>query len=203
MILRNSFKTIIISFMIFSGILISPWIENVKSNDCGDPPSWPVISGYIGWNNWYISYVVVTFVGIINNTFYRIDEGNWTKYITYFSIKTEGIHLLEWACDSNLSEIYSMNIMIDFSPPTAQITMHKISLLTWKAVFDVYDEISGINKVWFEWTNSTDTEPPYEFIWHGSWWWISFWSFIYTLFLGYNTDYPFDAWDNAGNHILF
>ncbi len=182
-------------------------VETVQGCACGDPPCWPVIYGEPGWNNWYTSYVGVYFYGSVNNTFYRIDGGNWTKYISYFIIETEGIHPLEWACDSNLSEIYSMEIKIDISPPYSQVRMQKVRLFTWKAVFDVYDEISGINKVWFEWTNSTDAEPPYEFIWHGCWWWIWFWDSIYTLLFGLPPQTPtnglYDVWDNAGNHLEY
>ena len=36
-------------------------IENVQGCGCDDPQRWPEISGSMGQNNWYVSYVNVTF----------------------------------------------------------------------------------------------------------------------------------------------
>jgi hypothetical protein len=178
-------------------------IENVQSCNCGDPPCWPEISGTMGDNNWYVSDVVITFNGTLNYTYYRINGGNWTEYKTPFTLWMNGIHLLEWTCDSNISNIYSVKIKIDtITPQMSYPILKRIGLFTWQYSINVSDDyfgvnVSGVNRVWCWYSNSFDTEPPYEFIWKGCWWleWL-FNLFHNTIFLKFN------AWDNAGNHLI-
>jgi hypothetical protein len=88
-------------------------IENVQSCDCDDPPCWVELSGVMGNNNWYVSDVYVGFNGSFYEINYRIDGGSWQTYTAPFSLTTEGIHLFEWYCDDNMSNIGSIEIKID------------------------------------------------------------------------------------------
>jgi hypothetical protein len=76
-------------------------IESAQSCGCGDPPCWPELKGTMGDNNWYISGVSVRFDGSASSVAYRIDGGSWLTYTAEFALSTDGIHLLEWACDFN------------------------------------------------------------------------------------------------------
>jgi hypothetical protein len=149
----------------------------------------------MGEDNWYVSYVTVTFKGTINSTFYRINGGNWIQYSEPFELISQGIHLLEWTCDSNLSDIYSVEIKIDTATPTfSQYKVRWIGLFKWQFSVNASDDTSGVNRVWFLITDSIDTEPPYQVNWKGCYWltWLSMIGQIY---------FPVMVWDNAGNYI--
>jgi len=128
-------------------------IENAQSCGCGDPPCWPVLSGTMGDNNWYVSSVSVWFNGSYNGIAYRIDGGSWQTYTEEFSISTDGIHLLEWACDFNISNIYSVEIKIDRTKPIGWM------MYTWEGnrwvgytlIYQLFanDTMSGMNRAEF------------------------------------------------------
>jgi len=172
-------------------------IENVNSCNCSDPPCWPELSGKMGENNWYVSTVKVTFNGTLNNTYYRINGSNWIKYTEPFELIPQGIHLLEWTCDSNMSNISSLEIKIDWlSPIASNITSKRLGLFKWQFDINVSDEFSGVNRVRFFIDGSIDTEPPYQLIWKGCL--LLFW--LKCLFdLLYRYSHTWNAWDNAGN----
>jgi len=171
-------------------------IENVQGCGCDDPQRWPEISGSMGQNNWYVSYVNVTFNEIFN-IYYRINESNWIIYTEPFTIKTQGIHLLEWANDTNSSNIYSLEIKIDWSSPLlSNYTSKRIGLFKWQFGVNATDGVSGINRVQFPLWNfghNIDTEPPYQFVWRGCMILFSLSQLITHNYFWWN------AWDNAGN----
>jgi len=187
-----------IDFLVLSPSSNVTGIESKQS--CGNPPCWPELSGEIGWNNWYVTKVQVTFNGTVNELLYRINGNNWTKYSEPFIIKTEGIHLLEWTWDSGMSNVSSLEIKIDLSPPVlSNETVRRIGLFKWQFDINATDEVSGVNKVYCDWTPTIyDTEPPYQFIYFGFYWWVIF---INSIFSPWNLYMTFDAWDNAGNSL--
>jgi len=173
-------------------------IESPQSCNCCDPPCWPELLGTMGWDNWYTTQVIVTFNGTYDELFYRINGSNWTSYIEPFKMKIQGIHLLEWTCDSNMSNISSLEIKIDFTEPIlSNETVKRIGLIKWQFSVNATDEISGVNKVMCGWVPEYyDTEPPYQFTYIG----------FYRLHMLLNLIFPwswtywtFLAWDNAGN----
>jgi len=177
-------------------------IESSQGCGCRDPPCWPELSGTMGENNWYVSDVQITFNGSLNNTFYRINGGNWTEYNTPFTLWMNGIHLLEWICDSNMSNVHSIEIKIDTIPPQMSYPILKrVGFFKWQYSINVSDDffnvnVSGVNRVWCWYSDSFDTEPPYEFIWRGCWLIEVLYSLFHpAIFLKFN------AWDNAGNHL--
>ena len=172
-------------------------IENVKGCDCGDPPCWPELSGIMGDNNWYVSIVVVTFKGTLNYTSYRINGSNWINYEVPFTLISQGIHLLEWTCDSNMSNISSIEIKIDWYPPIlSNMTYKWIGLFKCQYNINASDEFSGVNYVEFPF-GPIDTEPPYQAIRKGG---RLYWRLImaFEAFHGFSS---WNAWDNAGNSI--
>ena len=177
-------------------------IENVKSCDCGDPPCWPEFKGGMGDNNWYVTQVMVSFNGTYNYVNYRINGGIWTEYINPFVLFYDGIYLLEWVCDSNMSDIYSVEIKIDQSSPyaTEPLKIRWVGFRKWQFTANVSDDMSGVNRVVFYIANFTDTEPPYQVTWTGFLWWRSLIKFIYSLLGGW-IGYEVDVFDNAGNGL--
>ena len=167
--------------------------------------SYPEFDGKLGENGWYVSSVLVTFAGSVNETYYRINETYWTKYTVPFTLSAQGIHLLEWTCDANKSEIYSVNLKIDsVGPSYTEITVKWVGMFKWQISIDVTDETSGVNRVWFNVTNYTDTEPPWQTIYRGCWWLRSLyslylWIFNRDLYDQYMFTPKLNAWDSAGN----
>lgn len=73
-------------------------------------------------------------------------------------------------------------------------------MLQWLISINASDEISGVNAVQFDIANFIDTEPPYEVIWWGCMWLHNIKSIIFRILFGV-IGWPYDTWDNAGNHI--
>jgi hypothetical protein len=173
---------------------------NSQSCDCGDPPCWPELSGRMGENNWYVSYVTVTFNDSFYHISYRINGSNWINYTKPFTLKTQGIHLLEWTCDSNMSNISSLEIKIDLDPPIlSNYTSKQIGLFRWQFSVEAFDEFSGVNRVWCFWgfPHNYDTEPPYQFISIG---FLRIVSLLLSLLTPWVLYMTVNAWDNAGNY---
>ena len=172
-------------------------VESVNNCNCNDPPCWPDLSGTMGENNWYISVVKVMFNGTLNEICYRINGTDWINYSEPFTLKTQGIHTLEWACDSNTSNISSLEIKIDWTRPfLSNYTSKRIGLFKWQLSVNATDEVSGVNRVEFPLWNfghNIDTEPPYQFIWWGC-------MILFSLIQMMTHDYFWwNTWDNAGN----
>jgi hypothetical protein len=198
--------TAIIALFIFINII--PLIENVQSYKCSDPPCWPEISGAMGENNWYIFVVNVSFNGTYDFIYYRIDGADWINYTKPFILVTNGIHLLEWTCDSNMSDIYSVEIKIDMSSPIIlSLERKRIGLFTWQINVNASDEISGVNRVEFRFVHYIDTEPPYikyfidtELPYQAI---VRGFRLINYFFLSvFEPELPIEVWDNAGNSLV-
>jgi hypothetical protein len=128
-------------------------VETVQGCDCDDPPCWVELSGVMGNNNWYVSDVYVGFNGSFYEINYRIDGGSWQTYTAPFSLTTEGIHLFEWYCDDNMSNIGSIEIKIDKTAPLISIN-YSIWRKYWKGYLYTYniealDKMSGMNRTEF------------------------------------------------------
>ena len=129
-------------------------VETVQGCDCGDPPCWPVLGGTMGDNDWYVSSVNIGFTGgPVIQVQYRIDGGTWQTYSAPFMLTFDGKHLLEWTCDSNMSEIYSIEIKIDKTPPVVSVN-YTWERKYWKGYIYIYsveafDTTSGMNRTEF------------------------------------------------------
>ena len=129
-------------------------IENVQGCGCGDPPCWPVLSGTMGDNNWYVSSVTIVFTGgPVFQVSYQIDGGVWNTYTAPFGLTNDGIHLFEWKCASNTSDIYSIEIKIDKTKPLIEINWTGIRK-PWRYYEFIYyatcsDGMSGMNGIEF------------------------------------------------------
>jgi len=159
-----------------------------------DGYSYPVLTGTLGDNGWYVSSVGVIFVGPSQKIDYRIDGSSWITYTAWFALTTEGIHVLEWTCDSNMS-VYSLTIKIDKSTPYfSDYKARWIGLFKWRISVNAFDDVSGVNGVLFFLTNTTDTKPPYQVIYRGCYW--------YNLLLWFGKIFfAIEVWDNAGNYL--
>ncbi|MBN1860498.1 MAG: hypothetical protein JW840_03455 [Candidatus Thermoplasmatota archaeon] len=128
-------------------------VETVQGCDCGNPPCWVELSGAMGNNNWYVSDVHVGFNGSFNQICYRLNGGSWQTYTAPFTITIEGIILFEWKCDYNSSDIYSIEIKIDKTPPLVSVN-YTWERIYWKGYIYIYsveafDTTSGMNRTEF------------------------------------------------------
>ena len=97
--------------------------------DTSPPQTTVKLNGTAGENDWYISNVTVKFVvnetgSGVNATFYKIDNGNWTKYTGSFVISEEGEHLLQFYSDDiagNVEETKNVTVKIDKTAPSISI----------------------------------------------------------------------------------
>ena len=152
---------IVVIVLSFSNVVVT---KNVQGSSYSCMHYGPDVSGTLGDNGWYVSSVVVTFNDSLHSIDYRIDGGNWINYTGPFSLSTEGIHLLEWTYDSHMSNVSSITIKIDRTPPlVTQAYAKRVGLLKWQIIINATDNISGVNRVLDGITNTIDTEPPYQF----------------------------------------
>ncbi len=93
--------------------------------DTGPPATTALIAGKTGANGWYTSFVSVTLNAAdwsgVASTSYRLDGGSWTSYSNPFSIRTEGVHTIEFFStdlSGNVEAVRSAAIKIDATPPT-------------------------------------------------------------------------------------
>lgn len=90
------------------------------------PVTTAVLNGTLGDNDWYTDDVTISFevnetTSDINETFYRINGGNWTIYVDPFVIDDEGQHLLQFYSDDtagNVEPIVNITIKIDKTDPS-------------------------------------------------------------------------------------
>jgi hypothetical protein len=177
-------------------------VENPQGCGCGDPPCWVELSGTMGDNNWYVSSVFVGFNGSFYEINYRIDGGGWQTYTAPFGLTSNGIHLVEWYCDDNMSNIGSVEIKIDKTAPfITGSKQERIGLFIWQISVNASDETSGVNRVEFYLADFVDNEPPYEVIWRGFMWIHNFLDDLITLITGVPS-IRIDVWDNAGNSLI-
>ncbi len=136
------------------GSFTNTWrIENVQGCDCNNPPCDVILSGVMGYNNWYITDVHVGFNTSSYNIYYRLNGGSWQTYTAPFAITIEGLTLFEWKCDYDSSEIYSIEIKIDKTPPLVSVD-YTWERKYWKGYIYIYsveafDTTSGMNRTEF------------------------------------------------------
>ena len=160
------------------------------------PPSTTVnISGKKGINGWYVENVTAKLqaqdsLSGVDSIYYRLDNGNWTKYSSQLTISKEGSHLLEYYSTDkagNNESIKNITIKIDKTPPNIEITMPEEGKLYifGRAILPLFktiiigkidvkinasDNISGISKVIIYVNNEERanlTSSPYEWKWGG------------------------------------
>jgi len=128
---------------------------------------YPVLNGTMGENGWYVSDVMITFVGDCTYIKYTINDDPWQTYTGPFMVTVDGEHTFCWyAVDSqgNISE-GCIDFKIDQTPPTIELTIEKIDISKYLVTADVSDETSGINRVEFYLDGVleyVDEEAPYE-----------------------------------------
>jgi len=97
------------------------------------PPNTTVsLFGTTGENGWYISDVQIEFqvnsTAPLNETWCRLDNGNWTKYDQTINITTEGQTSVEfYSTDKagNVEETKNIIVKVDKTPPTIEVTSPK------------------------------------------------------------------------------
>jgi hypothetical protein len=130
------------------------------------------LNGTMGENGWYVSNVSITITGD-NLTYYELDNSSWTTYSGPFIVSDEGYHLLSfyWIDEyGNQSEICSIEFKIDKTPPTIELSAHRINTTKVKITATVTDTLSGVYKVVFydDMGNSlTLYDPPYVIFTNG------------------------------------
>jgi len=169
-----------------------------------------------GKNGWYISNMTITLtakddISGVDSTYFKIDKGNWRKYIEPITISEDGEHTIYfYSIDKagNKEEAKSTTFKIDktkpaitFKKPTygylylmgKEILPLKHTIIIGKAMvaIDGNDEISGIDKVEFyvdDELKVTIAKEPYEWTWN---------EFVF----GKHTIKAV-AYDNAGNMAI-
>jgi len=94
------------------------------------PPSTAVsLFGTMGENGWYISDVQIVFqvnsTALLNETRYRLDDGNWTKYDQPINITTDGQTSIEfYSTDKagNIEEVKNATVKVDRTPPMITVS---------------------------------------------------------------------------------
>jgi hypothetical protein len=165
------------------------------------------VTGTEGWNDWFVSNVVITFTcNESGHLYYKINNGSWTDdYHTPITISVDGYYTVSAYLvyeNGTQSPIVSVSFKIDKTPPVvAQFTVKRYFFFTWKLTADVYDNMSGVNSVWMGvddvWANLTS--PPYGVFWSGLMF-LVYWKF------GRTGDFSIlphcEPYDNAGNSPL-
>src|SRR5439155_952286 len=87
-----------------------------NATDTVAPTTTAWFAGNLGANGWYTGPVTVTIEATdvlpgsgIANTLYRVDGGDWLRYVAPFTIATTGIHRLEYySTDNDASRAYGV-----------------------------------------------------------------------------------------------
>jgi hypothetical protein len=166
-------------------------------------PVYPVLSGTMGENGWFVSTVGIGFAGNeSNHTYYAFDEDPWTEYTGPISMSQDGIHVLHWLCPDEQGNptVFWVGFKIDrTSPNVTFFSAERLALKVWKFSTNASDNTSGINRVeiWCDYQILRSyTGPPYEVAWVG-------WSFLVCWKFGRTGDWGYlphcIPYDNAGN----
>jgi len=153
------------------------------------------LNGTEGNNGWYVSNVTVTLdaddnLSGVEDTYYSLDDGNWTEYTAPFVISEEGEHIVAFFsrdAAGNKEEERNISVDIDKSPPVVTITSPAegyihffgrellpsirsktilIGRITVEA--EAADQASWINKVQFSVDGEVrynDMQEPYTWTW--------------------------------------
>ncbi|DAC72690.1 MAG TPA: hypothetical protein DSN98_03860 [Thermoplasmata archaeon] len=131
-----------------------------------------ILNGTMGQNAWYISPVLITFVGG-NRSYIKIDTGVWFEYTTPFVVDAEGVHdVLGYYIDQwgNQSVIFSVTFKIDMTPPTVTLTKHRMGLFKYTFIINVSGDVVLIEFYLDDVLMGNVTSPPWEFVmdvWYG------------------------------------
>jgi cytochrome c len=174
-------------------------VENVQSANCKVdeiPPNTIVIYHGAVWgeNGWlkeleYLELMATDDMSGVAVIRYCIGSGSWNIY-TGGGIKFEdespaALRYQAYDLAGNKEPIQEVIIKVDGTPPEILLTKEKIGIIKWKFNADVFDEISGINRVVFylndQIASVVSAPGPYELIQSGN----------YTV--------QAFAYDNAGN----
>jgi len=123
------------------------------------PPNTTVsLSGTKGKNDWYISDVQIEFHvnsrALLNETWYRFDNGTWTKYDQPVNITTDGRISMEfYSTDKagNVEEVKNITIKVDKNPPIITVTSPRAASYELgepiTVIFEALDRTSGLANV--------------------------------------------------------
>jgi len=117
-------------YVIFSnGTYISPAYFDTITLASTPPNTTVSLWGTMGENGWYVLDVQIKFqvnsTALLNETWYRLDNGNWTKYDQPINITIEGQILLEfYSTDKagNIEEAKNITVKVDKTTPTIEVT---------------------------------------------------------------------------------
>jgi hypothetical protein len=153
-----------------------------------------------GHKGWFISDITISFEATddlsgVDATYYRINEGEWKKYVEPFKLENDGFYQIEfYSVDNagNVEDVKSREFKIDQTPPEIGFYYSYFwKQFQWyiKFIAIADDAMSGMDKVEFYAGDNLaglDKEEPYE------------WIFIYSEIFGY-LDLKVVAYDLAGN----
>lgn len=168
-------------------------------------PAYPVFSGTMGENGWYVSPVGFVFAGNeTNHTHYAFNEEPWKEYTEPLMMSKDGIHVLHWlwSDEQGTSLVYWVDFKIDCTGPTVVFTVQRLGVKLWKFSANVNDKTSGINRVEIIADHQilrSFTGPPYEVAWIG-FGFVLLWKFLRTGDWGYLPHC--EPYDNAGNTAI-
>jgi len=117
-------------YVIFSnGTYISPAYFDTITLATTPPNTTVSLWGTMGEKGWYVSDVQIEFqvnsTALLNETWYRLDDGDWTKYDQPINITIEGQILVEfYSTDKagNIEEAKNITVKVDKTTPTITIT---------------------------------------------------------------------------------
>ncbi|MBA7537954.1 hypothetical protein ES705_30227 [subsurface metagenome] len=173
------------------------WDDGPSAPDDVPPTTTIDISGTLGTNNWYTSFLSIKFYATdeesgVNFTEYSFDEINWETYIDTVLINTEGIYSIFYRSVDNVGnvELSKLNtIQIDLDAPSTEIKLDGILgsngwyISNLNIALFATDDISGINRIEYS-INGIN--------------WITYLDSFNIISEGITTIY-YRAIDNAGN----
>ena len=183
MIKKGLICTVIVLFIVMS---ISSSSGNIISSDDTTPPVTELIHDPPepdGHDGWFISDITISFevtddLSGVNATYYRINEGEWEKYVEPFKLENDGIYKIEfYSVDNagNVENVKSRELKIDQTPPEV-IFLYK--LLKGGKYIKFYlictDVLSGLDRAELYINDglvNIDYDEPFE--------WIYLWSEIF------------------------
>ena len=154
--------------------------------DIYPPNTTATVSGAMGHNDWFISSVQVTLTATdnkgwpsgVNNTFYKVDTGDWFEYITPIIVDIDGQHTVYFYSDDNcippnVEEIQEVSFKMDTTEPVfLNYTFTSLNFMQdeWLCSATVEDATSGVTTVEFYVDDvliGEDDEPPFECLFNG------------------------------------
>jgi len=148
-------------------------------HDTMPPVTMHEFDGIIGDNGWFISNVVVTLTAVddsagVDYTMYKVDDGEWIRYVDFFVIIEDGEHTLYYysvdKVENKEDDKGPFDFKIDQTMPTIVLDAEG-SGSTWLLTATVSDETSGIAKVDFYVNGKLlgeVTSKPYEWEYTGA-----------------------------------